>query len=345
MIGSKRKKLFRFLAAVGCFSLVLVVCGCGTTTQQWFTQREPVALNNSLVTSSNARALEEVVSGNIKMRANVDRVQLDQRLFSAEDQYAQIETEGEVEPASFVDDLNWAALPPAPTIQSTWRLLLNDQKEFYLSSNIRPAVFSLGASAILSNTSMDQEFADWYQDDFRSESLDEVAKVAKSFGEQWPMMGAYAAASLTGRLLDEDSRLAAWGDQSTRSMLVGVPPLLFLQKAIGSSRPNDVPSTSKWHFWNDENGASGHTFVGAVPFLVAAQMTDDPRWKSTWAVLSTFTGWSRINDNDHYLSQVIIGWWLAYASTRSVDRSNQGPFEVKPLFQYGGIGLGVDWDY
>ena len=287
--------------------------------------------------------------------ARIAGVKLDQELFSAGHGNDGLADSDRVIAAAMVDDVfetpakatGVGSFPDEfqPKIQNTWRLLLNDQKEFYLSSDLRPAVLTLGVSAILSNTSMDQEFADWYQDDVRSESLDDVSRVAKMFGEHWPMMGAYAAASLTGRLLDNDSRLAAWGDQSTRSMLVGVPPLLFLQKAIGSSRPNDVPPSSKWDFWNDENGASGHTFVGAVPFLVAAQMTDDARWKTTWTALSTLTGWSRINDNDHYLSHVIVGWWLAYRATRSVDRSNAGPFKVRPLLQNGGLGLGVDWNY
>lgn len=306
-----------------------------------------------------ATRANDLVANHVDVSDEIARVRLENELFSRTSGQSELgghdlglvnaianafET-APFETAQIASAHGWPQLSVQPKIQNTWRLLLNDQKEFYLSSNVRPAVLSLGASAILSNTTMDQEFADWYQHDVRSESLDDVSRVAKSFGEHWPMMGAYAAASLTGRLLDKDSRLAAWGDQSTRSMLVGVPPLLFLQKAIGSSRPNDVPPSSTWDFWNDDNGASGHTFVGAVPFLVAAQMTDDPRWKTTWTVLSTFTGWSRINDNDHYLSHVIVGWWLAYASTRSVDRSNFGPFEVRPLLQNGDLGLGVDWNY
>ena len=145
-------------------------------------------------------------------------------------------------------------------------IILSDQKRFYSRENFRPFALTLGISAIVANTSIDQEFADWYQDDVRSESTDDFSRIAKSFGEQWPMVGAYLTASALGRLPIADTRLAIWGDRSFRSMLVGVPPLLFLQKALGSSRPNDVPAFSDWRFWEDENGASGHTFVGAVPF-------------------------------------------------------------------------------
>ena len=127
-------------------------------------------------------------------------------------------------------------------------------------------------------------------------------------------------------------------------MLVGVPPLLFLQKAIGSSRPNDIPASSEWNFWNDENGASGHTFVGAVPFLVAALLAERPSAKATWYTLSVLPGWSRINDNDHYLSQVIVGWWLAYAATQSVERSSLDlGYEINPIVIDGAPGLEFNW--
>ncbi len=127
-------------------------------------------------------------------------------------------------------------------------------------------------------------------------------------------------------------------------MLVGVPPLLFLQKALGSSRPNDMPPSSNWDFWADDNGASGHTFVGAVPFLVAAQLAEKPRRKAALMALSTLTGWSRINDNDHYLSQVIVGWWLAYAATQSVEDSDEDlNYEIAPIVIGDALGLEMIW--
>jgi|GEM_PF-1142919 len=222
--------------------------------------------------------------------------------------------------------------------------LISDQRHFYSRENAGPFMLSLGATGILANTRMDQEFADWYQDGVRSETTDDIAAFAKEFGEQWQMMGMYVGASLLGRTMSDDSMLAMWGDRSIRSMLVGVPPLLFMQRALGSSRPNDVPPDSHWDFWGDDNGASGHTFVGAVPFLVAAQMAERPAARATWTVLSTFAGWSRINDNDHYLSQVVMGWTLAWLATRSVGNSDASLMpEIVPVVvgETPGIGLSI----
>jgi hypothetical protein len=35
------------------------------------------------------------------------------------------------------------------------------------------------------------------------------------------------------------------------------------------------------------------------------------------------TGWSRIQTDDHYLSEVILGWWIAYRAARCVSQSQQ----------------------
>jgi len=253
--------------------------------------------------------------------------------------------EGIVSPTDTIEfDMSTLGESSSRERPSMFEVLRSDQFHFYSRQNVRPALRTLGSAAILANTTMDQEFADWYQDDVRSKSLDEIADVAKIFGEQWPMVGAYLGASMGGRLVGDDTRLALWGDRSLRSMFVGVPPLLLLQKALGSSRPNDRPPSSNWGFWADSNGASGHAFVGAVPFLVAAEIAEDRRAKTAWIALSTLTGWSRINDNDHYLSQVIVGWWLAYAATQSVERSDANlNYEITPFISGDSPGMEFIW--
>ena len=222
------------------------------------------------------------------------------------------------------------------------KTLLKDQSYFYHRDNLLPFMLTLGASSVLAHTTMDQEFADWYQDDVRSKFSDDASSFAKVFGEQWIVVPIYVGASLFGRACDVDYRVQTWGDRSFRSMLVGVPPLLLLQRSLGSSRPNDPLASSNWDMWNDDNGASGHAFVGAVPFLVAAQLTEKRVPKASFYVLSTMTAWSRINDNDHYLSQVIVGWWVALAATNAVQKSDsRGNLQIQPAFinQDGGAAL------
>ena len=196
----------------------------------------------------------------------------------------------------------------------------------------------------MANTSADENFARWYQDDIRGETGDNFADLVKPLGEQWPMVSTYLAASFAGRYAGVNPKIYRWGDRSIRAMLVGVPPLLLFQKALGSSRPNDPGGTSDWHFWNDNNGASGHTFVAAVPFLTAATLARRPLFKSAWIAGSTLTGWSRINDNDHFLSQVIVGWWLAHAAVKAVSltENQTSQYRMIPLIHSNRIGLGIE---
>jgi membrane-associated phospholipid phosphatase len=102
--------------------------------------------------------------------------------------------------------------------------------------------------------------------------------------------------------------------------VVGAPPLYALQWATGASRPDESSAGSRWKPFQDANGVSGHAFVGAIPFLAAADMVESPLLKGTLYVCSTFVGFSRMTTDSHYPSQVFLGWYLAWASARAVAK-------------------------
>jgi membrane-associated phospholipid phosphatase len=113
---------------------------------------------------------------------------------------------------------------------------------------------------------------------------------------------------------------------------------------LGPARPSDnSPYSSHWEPFVSSHGVSGHAFVGAVPFLAAAEMTDDPLLKVGLIGLSTLPGWSRINDDAHYLSQVVLGWWLAFLSTAAVDHTEilHSRVCVVPLTDDNTVGIGL----
>ena len=87
--------------------------------------------------------------------------------------------------------------------------------------------------------------------------------------------------------------------------------------------------------------------MSAVPFITAAKMVDDPLLKAALYVGSGLTGWSRINDNDHYLSQVLMGWFLAYLSVEAVlDTDDQtAHWELVPIPAQHGQGVGLEYRY
>jgi PAP2 superfamily len=128
-------------------------------------------------------------------------------------------------------------------------------------------------------------------------------------------------------------------------MVVGVPPMLAMYAVVGSSRPDR--DDSRWHPFQDLHGVSGHTFMGAVPFLTAAMMTDDPWLQAPLVAGSFLTGWARINNDRHYFSQAVLGWWMAYWACRSVDQT-QGERKsclISPSISPDCTGVAVQFRY
>jgi len=104
-----------------------------------------------------------------------------------------------------------------------------------------------------------------------------------------------------------------------------------------------VEGSSHWSPFEGDNGVSGHSFLGAVPFIVAAQMSSSLYSKIPLYLASTLVGLSRINDDLHYLSQVALGWSLAYLAAASVDQTEleKRNLSIVPAFSPRGVGLQV----
>ena len=111
-----------------------------------------------------------------------------------------------------------------------------------------------------------------------------------------------------------------WAQKSFRATVVGGPALLFLAAATGGDRPTE--GDSNWGAYQNFHGVSGHAYFGAVPFITAAKMSENPYQKAIFYGLSTFTGLSRINDDKHYFSQSALGWYIAYLSCAVVEKGN-----------------------
>ena len=149
-------------------------------------------------------------------------------------------------------------------------------------------------------------------------------------------------AALVGEITEGNewgSTTGEWGRRSLRAILVGAPPVLFLQKAIGASRPKE--DDSRWRPFNDNNGVSGHSFMGAVPFIAAAKMAENQYIRYSLYLGSMLCGWSRINDDCHYFSQAAMGWWIPYLSGSCGERAEKGERQVliRPGPVAGGIGI------
>ncbi|MDI6775128.1 MAG: phosphatase PAP2 family protein [Verrucomicrobiota bacterium] len=223
-----------------------------------------------------------------------------------------------------------------------WEDVKQDHAQFYSGWSLANLGGGLLVAGVLANSSADE--------DARSSGTNDWAGAVKWMGEgilAVPLMACASALAVWGKEFLTCGAIGEWGQRSLRSVFVGAPPVLLLQRALGASRPSDDEADSKWRPFEDSNGVSGHAFIGAVPFLTAGRMTDSLALKSACYAASALCGLSRINDDDHYLSQVAMGWWLAWLAVDAVDRTEAGRSRVRLTAlarpDLAGVGLQIEF--
>jgi hypothetical protein len=230
--------------------------------------------------------------------------------------------------------------------------VLEDYRNFYSCESLTCITAAFGAGALMANTGFDTTMQNAWQQGVTPTDVGNFFSNCKPIGEGKYALAVFGAAAATGIVLEgrpSGDIIGEWGSRSLRMFAVGAPPVYLLQMATGGSRPGESSAGSKWHFNSDNNGVSGHAFVGAIPFLAAADMVENPLAKGTLYVCSTFVGFSRMTDNAHYPSQVFLGWYLAWASSMAVSRTEThfAGMEVRvvplPMADLGGLAVEAKW--
>jgi len=231
---------------------------------------------------------------------------------------------------------------------SIWMIVHSDVCRFCERDRLLRMGCVLGGCGLVANTSFDRNLQNWYQDDVRSSGSDEWAEIARVFGEGPYLVPVSLAAAVMGYVFETPqavSHIGRWGQLTARAYLMGGPVVLGMQRLTGGSRPGETNQDSDWRHLKDDNGVSGHSFIGAVPFLTIAHMNHDhAAMKYAFFLLSALPAWSRINDNKHYPSQAIAGWYLAWEATDAVfdSRDEEKHVTISPLIGHGLCGASVD---
>lgn len=248
-------------------------------------------------------------------------------------------------------------IAPAPNTfhePSLWQRITSDHKNYYSWSSIRLLSGGFLVGAAVANTQLDREIQDHFQSSVRHATTDEWFEffhANKELGNGYYTLPVFAGAWVLGSIYDESPALATaskWGERSLRAFLVGAPPLILAQKMTGGSRPGEHgEDSSHWHFWADNNGVSGHAFMSSLPFLNAAKMADNAFLRTTCYAGSLLGPLSRVNDNDHYPSQIALGWWMAYVATTAIDQTENAHrhWMVSPYVSANGYGAILEYAY
>jgi hypothetical protein len=231
--------------------------------------------------------------------------------------------------------------------------LWNDAQNFYCTDNLLCVGLAIGAAAPMANTHADQGIRNWYQSQAgrgQSAAAEQLADIGKAFGEYKYAVPLYFAMSFGGHLFPDHELMGPignFGDRSLRALAIGAPTVGILQVGLGGQRPQ--ANDSYWHPFQHSYGVSDQAFVGAIPFLTAASMTESRALKALLIAGSMWTGWSRIHDDDHYFSQVFLGWSIALVATQAVNQTEGDTFRILPIAIPNGagmtMGMGVHFQY
>ncbi len=219
----------------------------------------------------------------------------------------------------------WLVIPGKSRRKTGSAPLFKNTGRHWRSNYGRRSFLRLGGATalagILAYSGVDEALEQFHTGTIRSEATDKVAHGTKIFGERfWFLNWALLAATDAWY---RSSPLTRLGRSSFEAMVVGLPLLWTMQRGLGANRPSSDDGNPRWRPLNAPNSASGHTFIAAVPLLVAAKQLPWPAGAAISRLLSVVTGWSRINDRKHYLSQVILGWTIAWNAVQAVSGESE----------------------
>ncbi len=188
----------------------------------------------------------------------------------------------------------------------------------------RRSLLKLGAAVagagVLVYSGLDEAATGWHDRRVRSSASDRAARVGYEGGQRpWFLVWAVVAA------IDAWVRsgpFTRWGRANFEAMCVGLPLLWTVQRGLGADRPDAAEPTPAWQPLRTDHAASGHAYMGAVPWLNAARLSGLRPARPLLVGGSLLSGWSRLNDRKHYLSQIWLGWFLAWQATGAVAASH-----------------------
>lgn len=199
----------------------------------------------------------------------------------------------------------------------------------------------------------DDALMDFWQDTVRSGTTDDLATAFEVFGQEEMIYGlasAYALAEVLGMKREKATALLALESFALSGALVA-----GMKWITGRERPDDADNA---YDFNGPGGAgtnasfpSGHTVAAFGAASVIAEMYGDKWPVVPWIAYTAATGTalSRVNNEDHWFSDVFAAGAIGYFVGKMVTRLN--PFLVRnnmtinPFAVSGGAGAALSFRF
>ncbi len=202
----------------------------------------------------------------------------------------------------------------------------------------------------------DEPFRDFWQDDVRGDTTDDFADFGDTVGDFYTLLPAVGVGFVAGAALD-DRKLQAASLEAVQALAITAGFVKALKYGTGRRRPNDSPDSA---FEFDGPGLSGDnkSFVSghaAYSFTVAsvfASAYDDNVYVAGLAYgLAGLSAMSRVNDDKHWLSDVVVGAAIGIILGKLVHHTSPfrpGPNQrvsVRPYHRSGETGVQLSLNF
>lgn len=238
-------------------------------------------------------------------------------------------------PAAKCGDTSYAAARrfPAPTV-----LALQDQT-VPRRVDLWPHAVSALTALVLAST-LDNQTQIQVQE-HRGESGDDLARLVKR-GGQAEVYAPVALGTVAVGLVAGDARILRAGGRITGGLLLTGVAVSLLKPLVGRARPRFSRDSHNFEpFSSQDSWPSGHT---AMAFALVTSVSDEVRFTPVTLALygaATLTGWSRLNDNLHWTTDVATGALVGIVSAKLMN-GRWRVFGVRgPRFLLEGERVGV----
>ena len=176
----------------------------------------------------------------------------------------------------------------------------------------------------------------------RGGTTNSISDVAYKFGQGEYLVPGLAAAYGVAALTD-DKKLAGTAILAAESFLVAGGIANVLKFTFHQARPNSADTNAVWHGASlsnyDLSFPSGHAAVSFAVAGVFAKRYPDGAVPVVAYTAAGLCGLSRINDNAHWASDVVLGSAIGIFTAWHVAATQ--PVTVMPLYERNGGGLQV----
>lgn len=170
-----------------------------------------------------------------------------------------------------------------------------------------------GAATLLDRTVRDET------QQHRSAGKDDVAKAFRHMGQP-EVYAVVGFGTIAAGLLAGDTRITRSGERITAGLLLAGTTSSLLKAVVGRRRPNGGSGPYEIRFFSGQYGwPSGHT---TMAFALATGVSDELHSTPATVALygaATMTAWSRVNDNRHWLSDVLAGAVVGVTSAKLMN--------------------------